>query len=73
MDFGRGGERVKILRALLVVEGAGTPGEVIDERLTVACRRGALRILEAQRAGKAAMSGEALARGGPIERGARFT
>jgi methionyl-tRNA formyltransferase len=72
MVFGRGAERVKILRALFV-EGAGTPGEVIDERLTVACGRGALRILEAQRAGKAAMSGEALARGAEIARGARFT
>jgi methionyl-tRNA formyltransferase len=72
IDFGRGTERVKILRAR-VVDGAGAPGEVIDDFLTVACGRGAIQVVEAQRAGKVAMTGEALARGLHIPRGARFT
>ena len=71
IDLGRGAERVKILRAR-VVDGAGAPGEVIDDSLTVACGRGAIHVIEAQRAGKTAMSGEALARGSHIGRGARF-
>ena len=71
LDFGRGAERVKVLRAR-VVEGEGTPGEVLDDSLAVACGRGAIQIIEAQRAGKTAMSGEALARGAQIVRGSRF-
>jgi methionyl-tRNA formyltransferase len=71
IDFGRGAERIKILRAR-VAEGGGAPGEALDDSLTVACGRGAIQIVEAQRAGKTAMSGEALARGAQISRGARF-
>jgi methionyl-tRNA formyltransferase len=43
--------RVKILRCELA-SGVGLPGELLDDRLTVACGRGAIRILELQRAGK---------------------
>src|SRR5207237_1057201 len=35
-DFGKGQERVKVLRSTLA-EGAGPPGTVIDNILTVAC------------------------------------
>jgi methionyl-tRNA formyltransferase len=45
---------------------------VLDASLAVACGRGAIQIIEAQRSGKTAMSGEALARGGQIARGVRF-
>jgi methionyl-tRNA formyltransferase len=72
MDFGRGPERVKILRAK-VGEGIGQPGDVLDDSLIIACGRGAIQVIEAQRAGKTAMSGEALARGSQIARGAHFT
>src|SRR5579872_2093388 len=71
IDFGRGAERVKILRARAVV-GRGAPGEVLDDALTVACGSGAIQIVEAQRAGKTAMAGEELARGAQIAAGARF-
>jgi methionyl-tRNA formyltransferase len=71
MDFGRGPERVRILRAALA-DGRGQPGDVLDDSLVVACGQGAIRIIEAQRAGKTAMSGEALSRGAQIARGARF-
>ena len=36
-------------------EGAGAPGTVLDDQLTVACGDGAVRILELQRAGRQAM------------------
>ena len=60
----RGGkaERIKVLRTELA-EGTGTPGTLLDDALTIACGDGALRLLEVQRAGKAAMSAEAFLRG----------
>jgi methionyl-tRNA formyltransferase len=72
IDLGRGVERVKLLR-VAAVEGVGAPGEAIDDALTIACGAGAIRILEAQRAGRAAMSGEEFQRGAQIARGARFS
>jgi methionyl-tRNA formyltransferase len=64
--------RVKLLRCA-VVDGSGTPGEVLDDHLAVACGEGALRILELQRAGKAPMKTEEFLRGTPLKAGARFT
>jgi methionyl-tRNA formyltransferase len=49
--------RMKILRCELA-PGAGLPGELLDNRLTVACGQGAIRILELQRAGKGPMNAE---------------
>jgi methionyl-tRNA formyltransferase len=72
VDLGRGPERVKFLR-VAVVDSAGPPGTVIDEAPTIACGIGAIRILEAQRAGKAPMSGAEFQRGAQIRPGARFT
>jgi methionyl-tRNA formyltransferase len=65
------GARVKILRTTQS-EGEGAPGAVLDERLTVACGEGALRILELQRAGKQPMKAEAFLRGTPLPRGTTF-
>src|SRR5665213_2816281 len=48
------GVRVKILRCAMV-ERSGAPGELLDDRLTIACSEGAMRMLELQRAGKAPM------------------
>jgi len=61
-DFGKGQERVKILRAA-VAEGAGEPGTLIDPKGTVACGDGALRLLQVQRAGKAPMMADEFFRG----------
>jgi methionyl-tRNA formyltransferase len=58
--------RVKILRCALT-DGSGPPGEVLDDRLAVACKQGALRILELQRAGKAPMKAEDFLRGTPLK------
>jgi methionyl-tRNA formyltransferase len=54
--------RVKILRCELV-DVSGEPGDLLDDRLTFACREGAIRILELQRAGKAPMKAEVFLRG----------
>jgi methionyl-tRNA formyltransferase len=63
--------RVKILRCEQV-EGAGSPGTVLHDHLTVACGDGALRIVELQRSGKAPMQAGEFLRGTPLRAGARF-
>lgn len=65
------GERLKCLGSELG-DGAGAPGEVLDDALTVAAGEGAVRITRAQRAGKAATSAVDLLRGFPIPAGRRF-
>lgn len=62
------GQRVKLLRAE-VVEGSGTPGEVLDERLAIACTEGAIRPLELQRAGKPKMDLDTFLRGNAVAEG----
>jgi methionyl-tRNA formyltransferase len=63
--------RIKILRCELA-DGTGTPGEVLDDQLTIACAVGTIRIVELQRAGKAPMKAVDFLRGTPLTRGARF-
>ena len=64
----RAAERLKILRAE-VVDGRGTPGEIIDKDMTVACGTGAVRALRVQRAGRNAMSGAEFMRSGALRVG----
>ncbi|MBR0851782.1 methionyl-tRNA formyltransferase [Bradyrhizobium diazoefficiens] len=63
--------RVKILRCELA-KGSGAPGEVLDDRLTIACGEGAIRILELQREGKARMQAADFLRGVPVTPPMRF-
>ena len=63
--------RVKVLRSTRG-EGAGAPGSVLDDRLTVACGDGAVRVLELQRAGRAPMKVQEFLRGTPIVAGTRL-
>jgi methionyl-tRNA formyltransferase len=65
-------QRVKILRCE-IAGGSGEPGVVLDDHLTIACQRGALRILELQRAGKQPMKAEEFLRGTPVRPPARLT
>ena len=51
IDFGGRLDRVKVLQSALA-EGFGTPGEALDDALTIACGEGAVRLLRLQRAGK---------------------
>jgi methionyl-tRNA formyltransferase len=55
-------QRVRVLRTTRG-EGAGAPGTLLDERLTVACGEGAVRVLELQRAGAKPMKAEEFLRG----------
>jgi len=50
-------------------EGSGAPGTVLDDNLTIACRDGAVRLLEIQRAGKQPMKAEDFLRGTPVAPG----
>ena len=62
-----GAGRVKILRTTKGI-GVGQPGRVLDDKLTIACGSGAVRLLELQRAGKQPMSADEFLRGMPIMR-----
>jgi methionyl-tRNA formyltransferase len=60
-----GAGRVKIL---LTTKGSGSgpPGQVLDNKLTVACGSGAVRLVELQRAGKQPMAADEFLRGTPV-------
>jgi methionyl-tRNA formyltransferase len=64
--------RVKVLRTT-EGEGRGAPGTLLDDKLTVACGDGAVRILQLQRAGGKAMTAEEFLRGTPLVAGARVS
>jgi methionyl-tRNA formyltransferase len=66
------GERYKVLASELT-EGGGWPGNVLDDRLTIACGSGAIRPTRVQRAGKPAMATADLLRGNPIPAGTYLT
>ncbi len=61
-------ERIKVLRSK-IMEGAGTPGTILDDHLTVGCGEGAVRLTEVQRAGRKPMAAEEFLRGSPLTRG----
>lgn len=65
------GERLRVL-AGAVGDGAGPPGEVLDDRLTVACGEGVLRLTCVQRAGGRPLEAAAFLRGCPVPRGTRL-
>jgi methionyl-tRNA formyltransferase len=57
--------RIKVLRCELAT-GVGTPGALLDDRLTIACGEGAIRLLQIQRAGKQPMTAPDFLRGTPL-------
>lgn len=59
------GARVKLLGSRLA-GGAGAPGTVLDDALTIACGEGAVTITRAQRAGKGAQDSAEFLRGHPV-------
>ena len=58
--------RVKILRCA-PAGGSGAAGDLLDNQLTVACKAGAIRILELQRAGGKPMKAQEFLRGTPLK------
>jgi methionyl-tRNA formyltransferase len=69
--FEIGNERIKILVAE-IVEGAGEPGTVLDQYLTIACGEGGLRLKVIQRAGKVPMTTSNFLRGFPLPIGSQL-
>lgn len=67
MAFSGKTDRVKVLRAALA-DGSGEPSTLLDDHLTVACREGAVRLLELQRAGGKSLAAEDFLRGSRPER-----
>ena len=47
----------------------GAPGMALDDRLTIACAEGALRLISVQRAGKAPMVADVFLRGYALPKG----
>jgi methionyl-tRNA formyltransferase len=64
--------RIKVLRTT-GADGNDTPGSVLDDKLTIACGNGAIRILDLQRAGKQPMKADEFLRGTPLAAGTRVT
>jgi methionyl-tRNA formyltransferase len=65
-------ERIKVLRSTLA-EGAGHPGTLLDDRLTIACGEDAVRLTQVQRAGKRPMRAEDFLRGAKLPVGASLS
>jgi len=61
-------ERLKLLRSA-VSGGTGAPGALLDDALTIACSKGAVRLLEVQRAGGRPASAAEFLRGVRLEKG----
>ena len=59
------GERIKVLHSSLA-EGEDVPGSTLDDKLTIACRKNAIRLISLQRPGKLAMGAEEFLRGFPV-------
>ena len=67
--FAHGDERIKVLAAELANGGNGAPGSILDDRLTVACEGGAVRLVTVQRAGKGPAPTAAFLRGYALSKG----
>ena len=68
--FAYRGERFRV-HAAHIEHASGTPGELLDDSLLIACGRDAIRPALIQRAGKAAMSAGELLRGFEMAEGTR--
>ncbi|WP_202309407.1 methionyl-tRNA formyltransferase [Mesorhizobium sp. L-8-10] len=72
VEIGGRTERLKLLGSTRA-EGKGAPGEILDERLTIGCATGAVRLTSVQRAGGKAIGAEEFLRGAKLGKGARLT
>ena len=72
VEIGGRMERLKLLRSTLS-DGVGESGGILDDRLTVACGAGAVRLVEVQRAGGKPAAAQQFLRGAKIEKGTKLT
>ncbi|MGL4494857.1 MAG: methionyl-tRNA formyltransferase, partial [Beijerinckiaceae bacterium] len=69
-DLGKGQERVKVLKSLRITDAhAAAPGTVLDDRLTIACGKGAVRLVTVQRAGAKPMDASTFLNGARLAPG----
>jgi methionyl-tRNA formyltransferase len=73
-DLGKGPERVKVIRGTLAggPDVVAAPGTLLDASGVVACGAGAIRLVQVQRAGKAAMSAADFLNGARLKPGDRL-
>jgi methionyl-tRNA formyltransferase len=71
-EIGGRKERLKLLRSASA-EGAGEPGGILDDRLTIACGAGAVRLVEVQRAGGKPVAASEFVRGTRLQKGMRLS
>ena len=64
-------DRVKVLESR-IAQGAGAPGELLDDALTIACGSGAIQLLKVQRAGRRVTSAQEFLRGFQLNKGTIF-
>ncbi|BCG91803.1 methionyl-tRNA formyltransferase [Mesorhizobium sp. 131-2-1] len=72
VEIGGRMERLKLLRSTLS-DGVGESGGILDDRLTVACGAGAIRLVEVQRAGGRPAAAQEFLRGAKIEKGTKLS
>ena len=65
------GARVKALHSRMG-QGAGKPGEALDDALLIACGEGAVRLISVHKEGRAPLEAEVFLRGTAVPRGARL-
>ncbi len=65
------GARIKVLRSTQG-GGKGKPGTALDDKFTIACGDGAIRLTQVQRAGKQPMAADEFLRGTPVTAGIVF-
>ena len=66
--FELNGSRIKIIKAI-EIKAKGTPGEVINKNLTIACSKNAIQILELTKEGKKSTMASEFLKGNKIEVG----
>jgi methionyl-tRNA formyltransferase len=62
--------RVKVLRTTLG-QGGGAPGTALDDKLSISCGDGAVRLMQIQRAGAKAMQAGEFLRGTAVKAGTK--
>ena len=69
--FELNGNRIKIIKAKEIIS-KGIPGTILDENLTIACSKNAIRIIELKKEGKQKMTTDEFLRGNKIKIGQRL-
>ena len=66
--FELNGVRIKIIKAKRIIN-QGTPGTILDDKLTIACSKNAIQVIELQKEGKQKITADEFLRGNTIKTG----